>query len=297
MSSERQTLYFVDSSSVDEIRELKEKSGLVSGVTTNPTSISSSLPEGLSEDVALDKYIERVVEINEVIPGGPISLQVPVDFRSTSETIVEKSYNIYQQVPKDVNVFLKLPCIKSALEAGSILCKEKIPLNFTLVFAQVQLAAIHIMTSGADPDKVFASAFIRRMYNPPINPATNLSALPPSNGMDLVENGCKLLRKYDSHVNFLAASIGDKEDIMGATFYGADIITIPYKPFMEWVKAGLPMPDENYFYVPKSENRLRFEDFDLNATNLNKIPSIKHILTQLGLETFNMDWYKSIKRN
>ena len=293
-TEEVSTEYFVDSSSVEEIRELAEKSGKVSGVTTNPTSISQSLPNGITENDAIAKYIERVVEINEIVEGCPISLQVPVDWRSTTQDIISKAHSIYQQVPKEVNVFLKLPAIKSAFDASIILSRDKIPLNFTLVFSQVQLAAIHGYTKGAVSESIFASVFIRRMYNPPINTDTGLPTIISTNGMDLVENGHKLLSKYKSHVKLLAASIGGIEDILGATFYGADIITIPYKPFSEWIAAGLPMPDKDYLYAPKG-NRLKYEDFDLNRLNLNKIPSTKHILTQRGLDTFNQDWNRPRK--
>ena len=294
MSQEVSTKYFVDSSSVTEIKELSEKSGKVSGVTTNPTSISQSLPNGITENDAIAKYIERVVEINEVVKGCPISLQVPVDWKSTTQDIISKAHSIYRQVPIEVNVFLKLPVIKSALDASIVLSQDNIPLNFTLVFSQVQLAAIHGYTKAADPESIFASVFIRRMYNPPINTDTGLPTIISTNGMDLVENGHQLLSKYKSHVKLLAASIGDVEDILGATFYGADIITIPYKPFSEWIEAGLPLPGENYHYTPRG-NRLKYEEFDLKRLNLNKIPSTKHILTQRGLDTFNQDWNKPRK--
>lgn len=296
MVSPDRTLDYIDSSNLEEIREVYEKSGVVSGVTTNPTNFSNSLPEGTTEEKALELYIERVVTINEIVRGKPISLQVPMDGHSTAQQIIDRAYSIYGKVPREVNVYLKLAITKAALDASHHLTRDKIPQNFTLVFSQVQLAAIHISTREAEPNSIFASAFIRRMYNPPMNPETNLPAIRQSNGMDIISNGRRLYDKFNSHVKILAASIGDKEDIIGATFYGADIITIPYKPFMEWVEAGLPLPDEDFSYIPKSENRIRYEEFDLRANNINRLPSLKHILTQLGLEAFNKDWNRPRKR-
>jgi transaldolase len=131
---------FLDTANIDEIRDVA-RMGVLAGVTTNPTLMAKE--SGIS-------YRDRVVEICEAVNG-------PVSAECTSREVtdlVEEGRGIATWHP---NVVVKIPIDGNGLEATSILSKEGIKINMTLVFSanQALLAAL----AGA----TYVSPFVGRL--------------------------------------------------------------------------------------------------------------------------------------
>src|SRR3989337_2393524 len=118
---------FLDTANIDEIREAA-RMGVIAGATTNPTLMAKEA--GVS-------YRERVIEICEAV-NGPISAECTA---RDVQGLLEEGRPIAAWHP---NVVVKIPIDEAGLEATSLLSREGIRINMTLVFSanQALLAAL-----------------------------------------------------------------------------------------------------------------------------------------------------------
>ncbi|MFD3080968.1 transaldolase family protein, partial [Streptococcus agalactiae] len=108
--------FFLDTANVEAIKTFNEL-GLVDGVTTNPTIISR---EG--------RDFETVIkEICDII-DGPVSAEVT---GLTANEMVDEARELSKWHD---NVIVKIPMTAEGLKATSILSKEGIKINVTLIF-------------------------------------------------------------------------------------------------------------------------------------------------------------------
>jgi transaldolase len=117
--------FFVDTAEISEIRELAA-TGLLDGVTTNPSLIAKSGR----------KFLEVIAEICEVVPG-PVSAEVA----ATEYTQMLKEAAVLRKIAP--NVAIKVPLTQDGLRACYALSQEGVMVNVTLCFsaAQALLAA------------------------------------------------------------------------------------------------------------------------------------------------------------
>src|SRR6266446_2609880 len=112
---------FLDTAHSDSIKQWIP-TGLIDGVTTNPTNLSK---EGKNP-------LEQILAICDILPSGNISVEVV-------ETEPEK---IYLQARKLAslceNIVIKIPCHTTYYPVIRKLIDEGIPLNITLVFSLSQ---------------------------------------------------------------------------------------------------------------------------------------------------------------
>src|SRR5215467_13541757 len=121
--------FFIDTADIGEIRDLAA-TGLVDGVTTNPTLVAKSGR----------KFIDAVREICQVVPG-PVSAEVT----STDLAKIAK------------NVAVKVPLTVDGLKACRALRQEGTMVNVTLCFSAAQ--ALLAAKAGAS----FISPFVGRL--------------------------------------------------------------------------------------------------------------------------------------
>ena len=121
---------FIDSADVDAIKEAAD-TGLVDGVTTNPTYIAKS-----------GKNFKKVVEeICKIVPG-PVSAEAMAE---TADGMINEAVEIASIAP---NVVVKIPMNIEGLKAVPVLEKQKdIKTNVTMVFSSTQ--AFLAMKAGA----------------------------------------------------------------------------------------------------------------------------------------------------
>ncbi|MEC7649856.1 MAG: transaldolase family protein, partial [Pseudomonadota bacterium] len=117
--------FFVDTADVDAIRNLAD-TGLVDGVTTNPSLIAKSGRD----------FVEVVKEICEIV-DGPISAEVTATAHDEMVAEGRKLAKIHE------NITVKVPLTRDGLKTCKSLSEEGTMVNVTLCFSanQALLAA------------------------------------------------------------------------------------------------------------------------------------------------------------
>ena len=195
---------FLDTANIDEIRDAV-RMGVLAGVTTNPTLMAKET--GIS-------YRERVIEICEAV-SGPVSAECT---SRSADDLVEEGRAIAAWHP---NVVVKIPVDANGLEATSILSREGIRINMTLVFSanQALLAAL----AGA----TYVSPFVGRLDDA------------GQDGMEVVRQSVDIFDKYHLPAQVLAASIRSAPHVIQAALAGSHIATIPYGVLQAMLKHPL----------------------------------------------------------
>lgn len=195
--------FFVDTADVAEIREL-EATGLLDGVTTNPSLILKS-----GRDIK-----EVLAEICEAVEG-PVSGEVV----AMEADAMIKEGKLLAEIAS--NICIKLPLTMEGLKACKALTDEGYKTNVTLCFSANQ--ALVAAKAGA----TFISPFIGRLDDMAID------------GMELIED---IRTIYDNHgfeTEILAASIRTANHVKDAALAGADVATIPPSTLKGLVKHPL----------------------------------------------------------
>ena len=183
--------FFVDTADVDEIRALVP-TGLVDGVTTNPSLVMKSGRD----------FREVVAEICGFV-DGPVSAEVTA---TEADQMITEGKSIAQIAD---NVCVKLPLTFEGLIACKALTGEEIKTNVTLCFSANQ--ALLAAKAGA----TFISPFIGRLDD------INLD------GMELIREMRVIYDNYDFRTEILAASIRSANHVKDAALAGADVATVP----------------------------------------------------------------------
>ena len=186
---------FIDSANLAEIKQCFD-TGLIDGITTNPTLIykTGELPE----------YIyDSLVEMG--IPD--ISMEV----MGTRNEMLKEAVQLFTKYKEAVTV--KLPMTVAGLSACRELDELAIRTNVTLVFnaAQALLAA----KAGA----TYISPFVGRIDDQGYA------------GTEVVRSCSELLRSTSTQV--LAASIRTPQRVVRSFYNGADIVTMPPSVFWQ----------------------------------------------------------------
>lgn len=186
--------FFIDTADLDEIRDLAE-SGMVDGVTTNPSLIAQS---GRS-------MLEVIKEICAVVPG-PVSAEVTAtDF----ETMLEEGRKLAALAD---NVAVKVPLTEAGLKTCKALSEEGTPVNVTLCFSAGQ--ALLAAKAGA----AFISPFVGRLDDIGLD------------GLELIAEILEIYEQYpDLRTEVLVASVRHIGHVIEAAKMGADVATLPPK--------------------------------------------------------------------
>jgi len=196
---------FLDTSDVNVISKHCE-SGLIDGVTTNPTLMKQS---GRNP-------IDVIKDISALFPDdSSISAEVVAD---TAEEMISQAKQYYSISP---NITIKVPCTEEGLKACNVLSAKNIPVNVTLIFSVTQ--AILCAKAGAK----FVSPFIGRCED------NGLS------GIGLIESIRTIFDRNNIKTQILAASIRTTEHVTNAFIAGTDIVTLPPSIFEEMYKHDL----------------------------------------------------------
>ena len=186
--------FFIDTAEIEDIREL-HKSGMVDGVTTNPTLIARS-----GRDM-----LKTIAEICALV-DGPVSAEV--SSTDTDGMVAEgtKLSKIAQ------NICVKLPTTWAGLEACKHFSNAGIATNMTLCFSPSQ--ALLAAKAGAS----YISPFIGRLDDI------------GQEGMELIQSITTIYANYpDLKTEILVASVRSSNHVVKAAELGADVATIPPK--------------------------------------------------------------------
>lgn len=195
--------FFVDSASIDEIREAKAL-GVLAGVTTNPSLVAK---EGVS-------FHDRLKEITAEVDGS-VSAEV---ISEDAEGMLKEAEELAVIAP---NITIKVPMTLEGLKAVKSLSEKHIKTNVTLIFSANQ--ALLAARAGA----TYVSPFLGRLDDI------------GHNGIDLIAQISNIFNIHDIHTEIIAASIRHPMHVTEAAANGAHIATVPLKVLKSLVKHPL----------------------------------------------------------
>ena len=184
--------FFVDTADINEIKDLAA-TGLLDGVTTNPSLIAKSGQQ----------FLPLVKEICKVV-SGPVSAEVA----ATDYATMRKEAEILRKIAD--NVAVKVPLTPDGLKVCKELSDDGTMVNVTLCFSAAQ--AILAAKAGA----AFISPFVGRLDDV------------GQNGMDLIAEIVMIYENYsyfDTEV--LVASVRNPIHIIESAKLGAHVATCP----------------------------------------------------------------------
>ena len=192
---------FLDTADVDLIEQYYG-TGLIDGVTTNPTLIKKSGqdPEEVYRQIAL-------------LGVDDISMEIVTDdsyeFLKEGRRLKEKFGEI---------TTIKVPCTPEGLKGCKLLSKEGIRVNVTLIFSAAQ--AVLASKAGA----AYVSPFVGRVDD---NSFDGLGLIKEI--ADIYEKQSRLYNFVDTEI--LSASIRNVGSVSKSFEYGAGIVTMPPSVF------------------------------------------------------------------
>jgi transaldolase len=186
--------FFLDTADVNEVKALID-TGLVNGITTNPTLIAKS-----------GRPWKDVVKEMCAMVEGPVSVEVAsLDY----ETMIQEARRL---ADIDEKIAVKVPLTPAGLRVCKELAADEIMVNVTLCFSPLQ--ALLAAKSGA----TFISPFVGRLDDIGYD------------GMELIKDINAIYENYmELGTNILAASIRHPLHVLQAAKAGADVATIPPK--------------------------------------------------------------------
>ena len=184
--------FFVDTADINEIRDLAS-TGLLDGVTTNPTLVAKSGKQ----------FIPLIEEICGVV-DGPVSAEVA----ATDYDTMRKEADKLSKIAK--NIAVKVPLTPAGLKVCKELSYKGVMTNVTLCFSPAQ--ALLAAKAGA----TFISPFVGRLDDI------------AHDGMQLIAD---IVSIYDNYPQFetevLVASVRHPMHIVEAAKIGAHVATCP----------------------------------------------------------------------
>ena len=192
---------FLDTADVDSISD-SFLTGLIDGVTTNPTLMmkSGKNPEDVYQDL-----------INLGVPD--ISMEVVGD----SYEMIQEGLRLFKKFGQQATI--KVPCTPDGLIACRELSRNLIKVNVTLIFSPSQ--AILAAKAGA----TYVSPFVGRVDDNSFG------------GLCLIKDIANIYEKQNwKSTEILAASIRNVRDVGRAFEYGANICTLPPVVFRKMYK-------------------------------------------------------------
>ena len=193
---------FLDTAIIEEI-DSRLDSGVISGVTTNPTLIKKS---GKDPD---DIYADLINNIGV----KDLSIEVNGQF---ADQLIENGVKYGKLWVNEATI--KLPCTPEGIKACKMLSYMGIRTNMTLVFSVSQ--AILCALAGAS----YVSPFVGRLDDN------------GHDGIGLIREIAKVFCHNRTDTKILAASIRDAATVGKAFQAGAHICTIPPKVFDDMYK-------------------------------------------------------------
>ena len=196
--------FFLDTANLEEIRQGMSY-GVIDGITTNPTLVAKEKRP----------FREHVIEICNIVKDGVVNAEV---VSTDTANILREAREIATWHP---NIVVKLPTIPDGVRALSVLSKEHIRVNMTLVFSAPQ--ALIVAKAGA----YFVSPFLGRLDDI------------ASDGLTVLREIMDIYQAYNFQTQVLAASLRHPLHVVAAARMGAHIGTMPYKVFEQLFKHPL----------------------------------------------------------
>jgi transaldolase len=194
---------FLDSVDLTEIKRFNEY-GIIDGITTNPT-LMSSVSTGFTEIIS---------KLTTVVKGD---ISIEVVSNDYASMIVEGN----KILEINDNLVIKLPLTWDGIKACKYFAKQNIKVNMTLCFSLNQ--ALLAAKAGA----AYVSPFVGRLEDI------------GKDGIGLIADIRSAYNNYGIKTEILAASIRTLKHIEQVALCGTDVITVPAKVLSEMVSHHL----------------------------------------------------------
>ena len=187
---------FLDTAEYDEIAK-RDQSGLIDGVTTNPTLIRKSGRDP----------VEVIRQLSQDFPHfESISAEVVAD----DALDMVKQAQVFKEMK---NVTIKVPCTVEGLKACKLLVSDGFTTNVTLVFSVSQAIL------AAKGDATYVSPFVGRLNDNSFS------------GVALVQSIASVYREHLARTQVLSASLRDVHHVGRCFGAGSDVCTLPVGVF------------------------------------------------------------------
>ena len=195
--------FFIDTANFDDIKAAYEM-GFIVGVTTNPSLI-------VKEKRDLHEVIQQIADLVE----GPVSAEV---IATTAPEMVKEAHEL---IKLGDNVVIKVPMTAEGLKAVTILSKEGIKTNVTLIFSANQ--ALLAARAGA----TYVSPFVGRVDDISMD------------GIQLIEDIAEIFMVHNIATEIIAASVRTPMHMTQCAKAGAHIATVPFNVLQQSLKHPL----------------------------------------------------------
>jgi len=186
---------FLDTADTDIIRKYYA-TGLIDGVTTNPTLIMKA---GRNPDEVYQELIDLGL------------YDISMEVIGTIEEMYEEGLRLFNKFGKVATI--KVPCTRDGLLVCKRLSEQGIRVNVTLIFSAAQ--AVLAAKAGA----TYVSPFVGRLDDQSVA------------GLEVVRSISELYRIHGIRTQVLAASIRSVQRAIRSWYNGAEICTMPPKVF------------------------------------------------------------------
>jgi transaldolase len=208
--------FFLDTAQYEAIIAAQE-TGLLAGVTTNPTHLSKE-----SGDLR-----ELILKIAHLVAPGDVSVEIT---EHEPRAIYTQAHAIAALAP---NIVVKIPCYQPYLPLIKQLVHEGVPINVTLLFSAVQGLCM------AQLSVKYISPFVGRLDDI------------DTHGIDLIKDLRTIFDRFNYKTQILAASLRTVSHIHEAALAGADCATIPVNLFESMLNhpltdRGMALFDRNW---------------------------------------------------
>lgn len=197
---------FIDSANLEEIKKAIDIG--ISGITTNPTSLSKEVKE---TGLAFEPIIHDIACLSQL----PTSVEL---MKTNVDDMVEEAKCL---VSLSDNIVIKVPLTYDGLKVIKILKRDNIKTNATLIFSANQAIL------AANVGTTFLSVFTGRIDDIGYD------------GTNVVKDIVSIFDIYDFDTEIIVASIRNPIDVSNAALAGADICTVPYKILDQMVEHPL----------------------------------------------------------
>ena len=216
---------FLDSADVGEIHN-HFSTGLIDGVTTNPTLIRKSGRK--PQDVYRELMLMGVPDVSmEIVGNAPY--------------IVSEAHKLVEEFGDMCTI--KVPMTREGLQACRELTKENIRTNVTLIFCAAQ--AVLAAKAGA----TYVSPFVGRLDDQSVA------------GLEVIRSITGLYQIHGIRTQVLSASIRSVHRAVRSWYNGASIVTMPPKVFEDMyehilTRDGLAIFDKDWAEFSQGEELL-----------------------------------------
>jgi len=186
---------FLDTADTDIIRKYYA-TGLIDGVTTNPTLIMKA---GRNPDEVYQELIDLGL------------YDISMEVIGTVGEMYEEGLRLFNKFGKVATI--KVPCTRDGLLVCKRLSEQGIRVNVTLIFSAAQ--AVLAAKAGA----TYVSPFVGRLDDQSVA------------GLEVVRSISELYRIHGIRTQVLAASIRSVQRAIRSWYNGAEICTMPPKVF------------------------------------------------------------------